>query len=223
MTRIEPNRPMTPTVANSASLPSPSLGAKDAFAQFLDPSEDRSEDSYPESNGTPADAELRPADSKDFETKPTRTGTKADLQALVHKLVDSFRVGQNRVGATEVRMELKNTVFDGMQIRLSQSTDGLRAILSVERYAAKGALEGQVAELTKRLESQGIEVAEIEVQLAPNPGQPHPEDSQGDPASPEWSSGEQSFDSGQNPISVPGVSRNSAASRSIQTATDYSL
>jgi hypothetical protein len=88
-----------------------------------------------------------------------------DLQTLLPKLVESFRIGQNRAGNTEVRMELTATTTGGMGIRMSHGPGGIQAILLVDQYAAKTALEGQIAELTQRLEAHGVRVQEVRVEI----------------------------------------------------------
>jgi len=213
------NGPATSTSEEKSTIEvGPTSAGTDLDDEFLDASSQRSE------NG--ASVQEKSAAGREPSVSTSKSSPRADLQNLLHKLVDSFRVGQNRTGAMEVQMELKNTVFDGMQIQMAQTVDGLKAILTVERYAAKGALEGQMAELTKRLESQGVEVSEIQVELAQTTRE---QDREGgpddDPNADSFgeSTGSEASPSLQRPRTGSAAGTNSRASRSIQSRTDYSL
>ncbi len=84
---------------------------------------------------------------------------------LVQKLVESVRIGQNRVGATEMRLGLKSTVFEGMNLKVSTKDGIVQVVMQVEQYAAKEKLEGEIAQLQDRLEAQGLSVGEITVEV----------------------------------------------------------
>lgn len=222
MVRIDRNPPATPQSEEAASTPA-RRGAK-SFGDLLNRAPTREwddesgDDLATSTTEAPSRTQEKPSDRREASLSPTaKPGTRADVQNLLHKLVDSFQVGQNRSGAVEVRMELKNTVFDGMQIQLAQGPAGLKAILTVERYAAKGALERQMAELTKRLEIQGVKVSDIQVELAS-----HAKDS-GRDGSPEDGAESEEAAPVQPPLRPSAGRPDSQASRSIQSPTDYSL
>lgn len=84
---------------------------------------------------------------------------------LVQKLVESVRVGQNRVGATEMQLGLKATVFEGMNLKIASKDGIVNVVMEVEQMAAKEKLEGEIQSLQDRLEAQGLSVGDITVEL----------------------------------------------------------
>jgi flagellar hook-length control protein FliK len=85
---------------------------------------------------------------------------------LVKRIVESVRVGQNRVGATEMQIGLKSTVFEGMNLKVSSQDGIVNVIMEVEQIAAKDQLEAEIAKLQDQLEAKGLVVGDIEVQLS---------------------------------------------------------
>ncbi|NNE09832.1 MAG: hypothetical protein HKN20_14835 [Gemmatimonadetes bacterium] len=85
---------------------------------------------------------------------------------LVKRIVESVRVGQNRVGATEMQIGLKSTVFEGMNVKVSSQDGIVNVVMEVEQMAAKDQLEAEIAKLQEQLESKGLVVGDIEVQLS---------------------------------------------------------
>lgn len=85
---------------------------------------------------------------------------------LVKKIVESVRVGQNRVGATEMQIGLKSTVFEGMNVKVSSQDGIVNVVMEVEQMAAKDQLEAEITKLQEQLESKGLVVGDIEVQLS---------------------------------------------------------
>ena len=162
----------------------------------------------------------------------------ADVQVsreLMQKLVDQVRVGQNKAGDTEVQMDLKATVFEGMSMKVSKGPEGVLAILTVDQLSAKAALESQVADLVSRLEAQGMQVQDVQVELretAQQPGSGSPEggDAQAggeggefgyDPndSSPFGSPGTEPSDKGRPGASTPEPNK----PRRKESSTDYTL
>ncbi len=85
---------------------------------------------------------------------------------LVKRIVESVRVGQNRVGATEMQIGLKSTVFEGMNVKVSSQDGIVNVVMEVEQMAAKDQLEAEITKLQEQLESKGLVVGDIEVQLS---------------------------------------------------------
>ena len=131
-------------------------------------------------------------------------------------------------------MDLKATTAGGMGIRMSQGPRGIQALLTVDQYATKQALEAQVGELTRRLEAQGLRVDEIRVSIGsdePRPSGGNPQGDQGShdpyadspgagPESNSWSSGSEV--TGAIPSTRPSGAAG-AGSPSRRSRTDYSL
>jgi hypothetical protein len=91
---------------------------------------------------------------------------------LMNKVVESVRVGQNREGMTEVQLDLKATMYDGMSVKVSGGKgEGVTATLIVDQISAKNSLEREIGELAQRLEARGVQVAEIRVEIREQPAQ----------------------------------------------------
>jgi len=89
---------------------------------------------------------------------------------LMNKVVESVRVGQNREGMTEVQLDLKATMYDGMSVKVSGGKgEGVTATLIVDQIAAKNSLEREIGELAQRLEARGVQVNEIRVEVREQP------------------------------------------------------
>lgn len=160
----------------------------------------------------------------------------ADVQVsreLMQKLVDQVRVGQNKAGNTEVQMDLKSTVFEGMSMKVSKGPEGVLAVLTVDQFSAKQALEAQVADLVSRLEAQGMKVQDIQIELRETPqgfGS-----SGGDDAQAGGESGEFGYDAddsgpfGSEGVKPSGPGRPGASTpttnkpRRKESSTDYTL
>ena len=161
----------------------------------------------------------------------------ADVQVsreLMQKLVDQVRVGQNKAGDTEVQMDLKATVFEGMSMKVSKGPEGVLAVLTVDQLSAKAALEAQVADLVSRLEAQGMKVQDVQVELRETPQQPGSGSAEGDAqaggeggefgydaddSSPFGSPGTQPSDRGRPGASTPEPNK----PRRKESSTDYTL
>ncbi|MCA9758118.1 MAG: flagellar hook-length control protein FliK [Candidatus Eisenbacteria bacterium] len=173
-------------------------------------------------------------DSRRHTTESAAKNPKTQLETLLPKLVEAFRIGRNRAGSAEVQMDLKATTAGGMGIRMRQGPRGIQALLTVDQYATKQALEAQVGELTRRLEAQGLRVDEIRVSIGsdePRPSGGNPQGDQGShdpyadspgagPESHSWSSGSEV--TGAIPSTRPSGAAG-AGSPSRRSRTDYSL
>ncbi len=84
---------------------------------------------------------------------------------MVQKIVETVRIGQNRVGATEMQIGLKSTVFEGMNLKVSTKDGIVSIVMEVEQMVAKDQLEAELTKLQDRLEDQGLAVGDIQVSL----------------------------------------------------------
>ncbi|MCA9729211.1 MAG: hypothetical protein R3E12_00240 [Candidatus Eisenbacteria bacterium] len=124
-------------------------------------------------SGSAAAAESTSAASRSHTPAPAKQAAPApntqQLQTLLHKLVETFRVGQSGTGDAQVQMNLKATAFDGMGVQLTRNPQGISALLSVDRIATKDALEAQVSDLVSRMEAKGLRVDEVRVEVRETP------------------------------------------------------
>lgn len=139
---------------------------------------------------------------------------------LVQKLVESVRVGQNRMGATEMQLGLKATVFEGMNLKISSKDGIVQVVMEVEQLAAKEKLEGEISQLQDRLEEQGLSVGDITVQLKGSggggPGTQGGDQTEGDASTP--------YDGRPGGQNAPGSSPAAGGTgRKPDSSTDYTL
>jgi flagellar hook-length control protein FliK len=100
---------------------------------------------------------------------PTTSSATAQPRVRVHELAESMhalvRVA-NRRGTAAARITLRPAELGGVQVRLRAHEGGVSAQITAETSAGAQALGASHAELRRSLESQGIVVHTIDVQLA---------------------------------------------------------
>lgn len=89
--------------------------------------------------------------------------TAQQVQQLVNKMVQFIRIGRTRIGADDLHMGLNETVFRGLNLRLS-AKGGTVSIQFVSPHAEVRALfERESRAIASELESKGVRVAKIDV------------------------------------------------------------
>lgn len=86
---------------------------------------------------------------------------------IYHRVVEAARMVRTQAGGQELQLALRAPGYEGMNVRLSANQGAVRATFVVERLAQKEALEAQLPELRQRLQSEGIAVNDIQVELKP--------------------------------------------------------
>ncbi len=245
-TRAESHR-STSSSANPASAASPAEADSRNGAREADRVEDSSKDSDSSAAAAESAKNVQKPESAQAPSKNGNAIPPHDLKTVMSKMVEAFRVGQNRTGATEVQMDLKGSVMGGMGVKMSSGPMGLEAVFEVGQYATKAALEAQMGDLVRRLESQGLKVNEVRVEVqdaeafrnsgggAQGEGQSNPDedphadpyaDPLADPAQDPYYDPRSGRYAGTDPTAGNSSNRNPsgpAGSRSRGSRTDYSL
>lgn len=86
---------------------------------------------------------------------------------VYHRLVESVRLVKHESGVKELNVALRSPGYEGMSVRVLSSQGRVTTTFVVESLAQQRALEAQLPDLRARLEAQGVQVAEVTVELRP--------------------------------------------------------
>ncbi len=86
---------------------------------------------------------------------------------VYHRLVESVRLLKHDTGAKELNVALRAQGFEGMNLRVVSHQGQVTTTFVVDSLAQQRVLEAQLPELRSRLEAQGVQVAEVRVELRP--------------------------------------------------------
>jgi len=88
---------------------------------------------------------------------------------MVDEVVQAVRMGVNKLGDKEMQFDLKSTVLDGLNIRVSIHEGKVMTILEASTFDVKNRLDAHLGELIHSLEQRGLPAAEVEVKFKEEP------------------------------------------------------
>lgn len=107
--------------------------------------------------------EVRQAEfSAKLKTAEQTSRTQA-MQKIVNSIVQAFRLGVNADGEKELQLDLKETIFKGLRLRLVTKRGKVSVQLLTATADVRDLFEKSAPEIRKMLEQKGIAVAEIKV------------------------------------------------------------
>ncbi|MEM7475296.1 MAG: type III secretion HpaP family protein [Planctomycetota bacterium] len=113
---------------------------------------------------TPGDAILRSIQTSNAEASSTQSVGKSDsLDGLVHEIAEKLMVSSSSQGDREVRIQLKQNVLAGTEVRIAKRAGALQIQFHVQSTEAQNFLHQQVDQiqrkLSERLSSQEVLVS----------------------------------------------------------------
>ncbi len=88
-----------------------------------------------------------------------------DSKTLVDEIVSKMRVGINRAGNSEVQIDLKSNVLEGLKIVLTLTKNGVVASFEAANTRVLDGIKEHLEELVKGLEGKGLKVSDVKVFL----------------------------------------------------------
>ena len=94
---------------------------------------------------------------------------KALPRKVVDEVVQAVRLGVNKLGDKELQFDLKSTVLDGLNVRVSIHEGKVMTILEASTFDVKNRLDAHLGELIHSLEQKGLPAADVEVKFKEEP------------------------------------------------------
>lgn len=85
------------------------------------------------------------------------------IQRLVSQIVKFVKVGLNKEGDTEVRLDLHERIFRGLQLRVSQKGGKVSVHFNTSNSEVRELFAGSSDDIKKELEAKGVNIGEIKV------------------------------------------------------------